>query len=51
MGGSASASMTAAVMELDEGDDDDDDEVAAPERKGSRELSNCRKKQHTSPLN
>jgi len=50
MGGSASASMTAAVMELDEGEDDDE-EVAAPERKGSRELNNYRKKQHTSPLN
>lgn len=49
-GGSASASMTAAVMELDEGEDDDE-EVAAPARKGSRELSNCTKKQHASPLN
>lgn len=36
--GSASVNMTAAVMELDEGDDDDED-VAAPERKGNRELT------------
>ena len=39
--GSASVNMTAAVMELDEGDDDDED-VAAPERKGNQELNDRR---------
>lgn len=32
MGGSAKLNITAAVMELEEGDDDDDDVVAAPRR-------------------
>lgn len=36
--GSANVNITAAVMELDEGEDDDED-VAAPKAKGNQQLN------------